>query len=170
MGKPRLSDLSDEEQLKLKRLVTRELNEAAQNARDAGRQLAAARDGLEAVVARTVQAVTDAHMTRVNEHVATASAELRKLIQAEEQKTRDHYARLLGATSYQHLISFMIGQVYELVLPELNRVLRTLPGAPAVQVGTRAAGEPSVIVMDQATWRARKAAGTLPGTGITLGP
>lgn len=170
MGKPRLSDLSEEEQLKVKREVTRELNEAAQNARDAGRQLAAAYEKIEGDVTKAVMAILDSHLIAVDETITDARVRLDKQIAGEEQRTREHYARLLGATSYQGLLDYMIDQVYNAALPEINRVLRTLPGARTAQIGTRAKDEPSVIVMDEATWRARQAAGTLPDTDITIGP
>jgi hypothetical protein len=168
MGKPRLSDLSEEDQLKVRREVTRELNEAAQNARDAGRQLAAAAAAMEDSVARTCQAIVDKHMDQVNEHLAIAADALKEQIASEEARTRDHYARLLGAESYTGLLQYMIDHVYGEVVPEINRVLRTLPGGRTVQIGTRPKDEPSVIVMDERTWAARQAAGTLPHTDIVI--
>jgi hypothetical protein len=174
MGKPRFSDLSEEEQLEVRRQVTRELNEAAQNARDAGRGLAAARDLITRTSAETVANIVDTHMIAVNDHVKKASDDLRAQILREEQKTRDHYGQLLGATSFTDLITYLVSMVIESLLPEVNRALGTLPGATGqtrIHIsGIRQVNEPEVLVsvIDDATYRQKLKDGTAVDLGLII--
>jgi hypothetical protein len=169
VGKPKFSDLSEQDQLEVRRQVTRELNEAAQNAKDAARQLAAARDGILADAMETAKIMIDAHTEVVNDHLRTALGHLLEQIAEEEQSTRDHYAKLQGATSYENLINFVVDQVYDMVLPELNRMLKTLPDPlRRIQIDKRSKSDPAVTVLTQADWEARRAAGTLPHADFTI--
>lgn len=174
MGKPRLADLSEEDRVRVLRDVTRQLNEASQNARDAAKQLAGARDGLEASVAKTVQAIVDEHMERVNRHLKQAAADLMVQIATEEARTRDHYARLLGATTYQGLLNSMMDQIYGAIVPQLNQALRTLPGATGrtqISVGQRDWGvvEPGTVnVIDAPIFLQKLADGTAGELGTVI--
>jgi hypothetical protein len=169
MGKPKLSDLSEDEQLAVKRQVTRELNEAAQNARDAARQLKAAYELTAGSIEKTIQAMVDKEAADLQAWIIKSRRDLNERIAEDEQKTRDHYAKLLGATSYENLINFLVDQVYDTVLPELNRMLKTLP-APLnnIQIDKRSKSDPAVTVLTQADWEARRAAGTLPYADFTI--
>lgn len=119
MGKPRFSDLSEEDQLKVKREVARELNEAAQNARDAGRQLAAAVGALEADISKTTEAIVNAHMDEVNKHLNQALADLNAVIKREEARTREHYTNLLSADA-DELILNTCAMVLHLAVPTIT--------------------------------------------------
>lgn len=167
MGKPRFSDLSEEQQLEVRRQVTRELNEAAQNARDAARVLAAELGRIKSTSADTIADITDQHMKAVNEHLTRASEDLQAMIFKGEEKTRDHYARLLGETSYNGLLTFLANQVIEVLLPEINRVLGTLPGATgATRIQKR--DDSGIRVIDAASYEQMVKDGTAAGLGIII--
>jgi hypothetical protein len=81
------------------RQTTRELNEAARNARDAARVLGAAYDQVKDAVEAGALGIVNSALLELNEYVTEQSAILSRTIVREEDKTRAHYSRLLGATS-----------------------------------------------------------------------
>jgi hypothetical protein len=174
MSKPR-EVMTEKEEM---RQVTRELHEAAAAARDAARDLRAVKHLIESTAADTVARLVDEQGRIAADRLAELARECQQVVLEQETITRDHYGRLLGAENHIGLITTIADMVYAAMLPELNRVLATLPGAtgktkirPTVVApppDTAPRPLPTVGVIAKDEYARRLANGTLPPVDLII--
>jgi hypothetical protein len=159
---------AEKEQL---RQLTRELHEAAKDGYAAAKALRAAFKEAGDDIEATLERLVDQGMAELNDHITRSHQQLNQNIGNLEQQTRDHYARLMGHQDAQELASTIVREVYDLLVPEMNEVLRTLPGQLAdvrIQPVNRRPEKGLINVIDEATYLAKLRDGTISELGMII--
>lgn len=118
-GRAKGAAATPEEEREQLRQLTRELHEAAQDARDAERRLRAARkeiaDGAEAVIEETV----NRHQIEIDAVIKQNYATVQRTLEVQERETREHYTELLGQDGAD-LIARVCGMILHLTVPTIT--------------------------------------------------
>ena len=166
-GRPKGAPASPEEERAQLRQLTRELHEAAQDARDAARELRTAR----AETVAGVDATLVSHTRATLDELSGTFRESREILQqfqetvavkTEEAVTaiEDNHARLAGFEDRMEFARFLVMEVFESLvhdphfIRDVGAAMRQVSAPPQIQVGTRdqlaafiaAGGDPGVII------------------------
>lgn len=117
-GKPKGPATPEEEREQLRQL-TRELHEAAQDARDAEKRLRAARREIATETVAAIEAMVDLHQEELARIIRENYAAVQRTLEEQEQHTREHYAELLGRDGAD-LIARTCGMILHLTVPAIT--------------------------------------------------
>jgi hypothetical protein len=169
-GKSKGAPASPEEERAQLRQLTRELHEAAQDARDAARELRTARDGVREAAKTAVAEYANGGIEILAKTFRESRETLKHFEKTVAEKTdkaikdiEDNHARLAGFKNSEEFARFLVKEIFESLVHEpyfirdvaaATQQISQISQPPQIQVGTReqlaafiaAGGDPGIII------------------------
>lgn len=156
-GRPKRAPVTPEEERELMRQLARELHEAAQDARDAARALAAERKEVADCVLNNFQPIIDSYQKQLQGHLDGQIEYLNGAVRKIHDSIHQSFAAYMGASTPAEIMDLVVAQLQGVVLGELKKAIalefnaRNMPEIHVATLGglegfVAAGGDPGIVL------------------------